>query len=137
MKVSSLRNLAVVLCCEGVIALLTSLGVAAQATDGSVFDFDDDGLIEVASRAQLNAIRWDRNGNGAADPVYWDHDNDPDTPEQIDESATEANANSYARCLSQRRGGHGLPQFRLQGVRVGGELEPRRHQLGAYRNILQ
>ena len=91
MKVSSLRNLAVVLCCAGFIALLTTLGVAAQTSTGTDYDTDDDGLIEVASRAQLNAIRWDRNGNGAADPVYWDHDNDPDTPEQIDESATEAN----------------------------------------------
>ena len=33
------------------------------------YDVDDDGLIEVSSLAQLNAIRWDLDGNGAAD-VY-------------------------------------------------------------------
>ena len=30
------------------------------------YDADDDGLIEVASLAQLNAIRWDLDGNGTA-----------------------------------------------------------------------
>ena len=33
------------------------------------YDVDDDGLIEVSSLAQLNAIRWDLDGDGAAD-VY-------------------------------------------------------------------
>ena len=78
----------------GVIGLLLLPGVAAQATTD--YDQDDDGLIEVNSLARLNAIRWDLDGDGAADPVYWDHDGDPNTPEQIDESTTEANANSYA-----------------------------------------
>ena len=31
------------------------------------YDADDDGLIEVTSEAQMSAIRWDLNGNGAAD----------------------------------------------------------------------
>ena len=31
------------------------------------YDLDDDGLIEVDSLAQLNAIRWDLNGDGAVD----------------------------------------------------------------------
>ena len=30
------------------------------------YDADDDGLLEVASLAQLNAIRWDPDGDGAA-----------------------------------------------------------------------
>jgi len=33
------------------------------------YDVDDDGLIEVSSLAQLNAIRWDLDGDGSAD-VY-------------------------------------------------------------------
>ena len=36
----------------------------SPATD---YDSDDDGLIEVTSQAQLGAIGWDLNGNGAAD----------------------------------------------------------------------
>ena len=38
--------------------------VAAQGTD---YDRDGDGLIEIDSLAQLNAIRWDLNGDGAVD----------------------------------------------------------------------
>ena len=42
--------------------------VTAYAVD---YDADDDGLIEVASLAQLDAIRWDLDGDGtAADPGY-------------------------------------------------------------------
>ena len=33
------------------------------------YDLDDDGLIEVDSLAQLDAIRWDLNGDGAVDTV--------------------------------------------------------------------
>ena len=40
----------------------------ATATGGD-YDIDDDGLIEVCNLAQLNAIRWDLDGDGAAD-VY-------------------------------------------------------------------
>ncbi len=35
------------------------------ATPGLDFDQDDDGLIDVATLAQLNAIRWDLDGNGS------------------------------------------------------------------------
>ncbi len=34
---------------------------------GTDYDTDDDGLIDVSSLVQLNAIRWDLNGDGAAD----------------------------------------------------------------------
>ena len=47
---------------------------AQSVTNGSTvqpasndYDADDDQLIEVANLAQLNAIRWDLNGDGAAD----------------------------------------------------------------------
>ena len=39
---------------------------AAQGSDID-YDADDDGLIEVANLAQLSAIRWDLDGDGAAD----------------------------------------------------------------------
>ncbi len=41
--------------------------VAATATASRDVDLDDDGLIEVSSLAQLDAIRWDLNGDGAPD----------------------------------------------------------------------
>ena len=41
--------------------------VAVMVTEFAVdYDTDDDGLIEVASLAQLHAIRWDLDGNGAS-----------------------------------------------------------------------
>ena len=65
MEILSLRNLAIVLFCAGVVALLAIPGAAAQApTD---YDADDNDLIEVATLAQLNAIRWDLNGDGTPD----------------------------------------------------------------------
>ena len=46
------------------------------------YDADDDGLIEVSSLAQLNAIRWDLDGDGTADVYPPDRDgrtgHDPD-----------------------------------------------------------
>ena len=38
-----------------------------QAGAGIDYDTDDDGFIEVSNLAQLNAIRWDLDANGAAD----------------------------------------------------------------------
>ena len=37
----------------------------AQATVD--YDYDDDNLIEISTLAQLNAMRWDLDGDGAAD----------------------------------------------------------------------
>ena len=44
------------------VLLAGAVDVAAQTID---YDADDDGLIEVRTLAQLNAIRWDLDGNGA------------------------------------------------------------------------
>ena len=38
----------------------------AQQSPGKDYDADDDGLIEVSSLAQLNAIRWDLDANGSS-----------------------------------------------------------------------
>ena len=46
------------------IALAQFNTTGAQTGD---YDADDDGLIEINSVAQLNAVRWDLNGDGAAD----------------------------------------------------------------------
>ncbi len=48
----------------GGLLLSSASPVWAQAVD---YDTDDNGLIEVSTLAQLNAIRWDLNGDGTAD----------------------------------------------------------------------
>ena len=51
--------------------------VSATPTTGDVdYDADDDGLIEVKTLAQFNAIRWDLDGDGAGDK--YDSNNDGD-----------------------------------------------------------
>ena len=49
--------------------MLAVSGLDSTVSAQSVIDYDadDDGLIEVASEAQLSAIRWDLDGNGAVD----------------------------------------------------------------------
>ena len=58
------------LCASPDAALQTWLG-GVSSTPGVVgcgdYDQDDDGLIEIVSVEQLNAIRWDPNGDGQAD----------------------------------------------------------------------
>ena len=49
-----------------VAALLLYGGMAAAQSGTTDYDSDNDGLIEVASLAQLNALRWDLDGDGAA-----------------------------------------------------------------------
>ena len=49
--------------------LLMPVSPVAAQTPTVDYDVDDDGLIEVSSLARLNAIRWDLDGDGAAD-VY-------------------------------------------------------------------
>ena len=59
-----LAALLVLACLIAGLALLPAGDVWAQAVD---YDTDDDNLIEVSNLAQLNAIRWDLNGDGDPD----------------------------------------------------------------------
>ena len=102
-------------------ALLTIPGVAAQTTTD--YDQDDDGLIEVNSLARLNAIRWDLDGDGVADQVYWDHDGNPSTLVQIDASATAANAVSYAAAFPNAATGMGCPSAGCTGYELEVDLD--------------
>ena len=64
---------AVFLACAAAVTVVPSAGAQAEAQQGPVaqnhtdYDADNDNLIEVGSRAQLNAIRWDLDGNGTVD----------------------------------------------------------------------
>ena len=51
------------------LATLLSLSATASAQSTTDYDSDDDGYIDVKTHAQLNAIRYDLNGNGAQDSV--------------------------------------------------------------------
>ncbi|WP_420637790.1 GLUG motif-containing protein [Candidatus Poriferisocius sp.] len=42
-----------------------------QISRSLVYDTDSNGLIEISSLAQLNALRWDRDGNGTPDDPDW------------------------------------------------------------------
>ena len=51
------------------LAALLSLSASAAAQSTTDYDSDDDGYIDVKTHQQLNAIRYDVNGNGARDSV--------------------------------------------------------------------
>ena len=53
----------VALAIAGMALALASISVVASDTPTD-YDTDDDGLIEVSSLAQLNAMRWDLDGDG-------------------------------------------------------------------------
>ena len=65
-----LRVVSVLVIALGSAALLMGPGIDSTARAQTTVDYDgdDDGLIEVATVGQLNAIRWDLNGDGAVDP---------------------------------------------------------------------
>ena len=68
--------LAAALLFMSIAALLTMQGVAAQ------HNTDDASLINVSSLAQLDAIRWDLDGNGTADnPTDSTDPNDANRPD--------------------------------------------------------
>ena len=94
-RVSPLRHsrrgtgvlLAALICAVLTVSGLDST-VSAQSPEID-YDLDNDGLIEVASEAQLNAIRWDLGGDGA-----------------VDDSANDA---SYAAAFPSAMPGMGCP----------------------------
>ena len=51
------------------LATLLSFSATASAQSTNDYDSDDDGYIDVKTHQQLNAIRYDLNGNGAQDSV--------------------------------------------------------------------
>ena len=51
---------------DGYAAVVLRVGVRDAQRAGTDYDTDEDGLIEIASLAQLNAMRWDPDGDGVA-----------------------------------------------------------------------
>ena len=52
---------------SGLRALCTASLLAAATAAASTVSYDSDGLIEISTLVQLNAMRWDLDGDGAAD----------------------------------------------------------------------
>ena len=80
------------------LALVAFLLIAQHSILGQTtvsYDTDSDGLIEITSAAQLNAIRWDTDGDGT-----------PGIGER----------NRLHHGVPQCRIGHGLPGGRLHGL---------------------
>ena len=63
---ATLTLLALILAAVSLNATLTP-PAQAQTTTTTDYDSNDDGLIEITTLAQLNAIRWDLNGDGVVD----------------------------------------------------------------------
>ena len=65
----SLRPVALILALTAVAALIVTatMGIANSQTANGKFDVDGDGLIEVSNLEQLNAIRYDLDGDGQPD----------------------------------------------------------------------
>ena len=73
---------------------------------GHDYDGDDDGLIEVSDLAQLNAIRWDRDGNGA-----------------VDDGTAAPDAASYAAAFPDPAAGMGCPSTGCAGYELTQNLD--------------
>ncbi len=59
--------MALILAAFSLNATLTPTAQAQTMTTATDYDSNDDGLIEITTLAQLNAIRWDLNGDGVVD----------------------------------------------------------------------
>ena len=75
---------------------------AAAATSATDYDADDDGLIEITSAAQLNAVRWDPDGDGAA---------------------ASANVSDYAAAFPNATAGMGCPQAGCTGYELDADID--------------
>ena len=84
-------------------AIGTSAAVTASTTGTTIdYDADDDGLIEISSVAQLNAVRWDLDGDGTAETT---------------------NTSSYAAAFLDAVSGMGCPSGGCKGYELAADLD--------------
>ena len=76
--------------------------VSDEERTGTDYDADEDGLIEISSLAQLNAIRWDLDGDGAA---------------------SSGNASSYSSAFPGASAGMGCPRGGCEGYELAADLD--------------
>ena len=88
----------------------------AVASDTADYDSDNDGLIDISNLAQLNAVRYDLDGDGAVDTVYLSGGVNVDT------AATTANETAYAAAFPQAPTGMGCPTSGCVGYELMADL---------------
>ena len=77
-----------------------------------IYDDDEDHLIEISNLAQLNAIRWDLNGDGVVDAI--EDGDDPDATEDDE---------SYAEAFPDAHTGMGCKDNVCQGYELTADLD--------------
>ncbi|MDE0214967.1 MAG: hypothetical protein OXN79_00120, partial [bacterium] len=98
----------------GLVASVSVVPAGAQTPEVD-YDVDDDGLIEISSLAQLNAIRWDLDGDAAADVYppskdgYTGHDPD--------------GATKYAAAFPNAAANMGCPADGCDGYELAADLD--------------
>ena len=97
---------------DGVAPARLAANISAAAND---YDSDNDGLIEVDSLTRLNAIRWDLDGNGAADAAE-------DAGAADKETATAAAAN-YGAAFPDPAPEMGCPSTGCAGYELTKDLD--------------
>ena len=90
----------------------SGLGSTANAQALIDYDFDDDGLIEVATETQLNAIRWDLDGSGGVDAS----ENATTYSDAFPSAAPQMGCPSACMRRLRTRGGHQLDQRHRHGL---------------------
>ena len=99
----------------GLLTPVVAAPAGAQTPPVVDYDTDDDGLIEVSSLAQLNAIRWDLDGDGTADVYPADDDgnraHDPD------------GATKLAAAFPNAVAGMGCPSSGCVGYELAADLD--------------
>lgn len=69
LTIPGLAKPALILLAAAMLLLLLAVAQPAAAAESIDYDTDDDGLIEIRNLAQLDAVRWDLNGDGQPDPA--------------------------------------------------------------------
>lgn len=94
-----------------VFGVLLAVGAAAGCSGSSSgvsadFDADDDGLVEIFNLEQLDAVRWDLNGDGRSD-----------------EALASAAADAYGSAFPDAMAGMGCPDGGCVGYELAGDLD--------------
>ncbi len=90
------------------VLMLLALETPAVGQSGD-YDLDDDGLIEINNLEQLNAVRWDLDGDGVAD-----------SDEAVDSGD---NADAYTAAFPGALSGMGCPPDGCAGYELARDLD--------------
>ena len=101
--------------------LLVLAAAPAGAQTAIDYDTDDDGLIEIHNLAQLDAVRWDLNGDGEADPEVVAFE--ADAWWQVKSYFGVAWPKKYAENFPNAASGMGCPDTGCRGYELEADLD--------------